>query len=348
MPNYQIQNYTGQEIETLLNKIDNLGLATTSNPGTMSAEDKTKLNGIAAGAQENVIESVKIDGVALTPSSKAVNIETDTTPTKDSEKLIKSKAVYSAIAKYGVISQTQTWSQAADGGYDYVMSNLVYGGIPRANIDLFESAGATFNSTSGYFELNGLTDISYEEMLDIYYLPRTTLVANGMQRLYLGANARTNLYVVCDQSVGNMDGGTATSMCLKSNLEVLALSKKRDGDDGDFSISSGMSYAFYECYKLKRIISIIYLSLSPANQAHNNAFDYCRSLEEVRIRRLAKNISFAQSARLSKDSVLYMINNEAATSPIVITLHPTAKAMADADSDIQNALEIHTNITLAD
>ena len=38
-----------------------------------SAKD-TKLTGIAAGAQVNVIETVKVNGTALTPSSKAVNI----------------------------------------------------------------------------------------------------------------------------------------------------------------------------------------------------------------------------------------------------------------------------------
>ena len=78
------------------------------------------------------------------------------------------KAVYDFVGKQGVIRQTQTWTQAADMGYDYVMSNLVRGAIPQANIDLFTSAGAIFNEESGYFELNGLTDISYEEMCSIY------------------------------------------------------------------------------------------------------------------------------------------------------------------------------------
>lgn len=37
--------------------------------------EKTKLGGIAEGAQVNVIESVKVDGVALTVSEKGVNID---------------------------------------------------------------------------------------------------------------------------------------------------------------------------------------------------------------------------------------------------------------------------------
>ncbi|MBE5707223.1 MAG: hypothetical protein EGR78_09790 [Erysipelotrichaceae bacterium] len=50
--------------------------ATTSTHGLMSATDKTKLNGVATGAQANKIESVKVNGTALTiDSSKAVNVD---------------------------------------------------------------------------------------------------------------------------------------------------------------------------------------------------------------------------------------------------------------------------------
>ena len=50
--------------------------ASTSTHGLMSAADKTKLDGVATGAQANKIESVKVNGTALTPdSSKAVNVD---------------------------------------------------------------------------------------------------------------------------------------------------------------------------------------------------------------------------------------------------------------------------------
>jgi len=64
------------------------------------------------------------------------------------------------LYKRGVIRQTQTWTGSDATGYDYTMSNLVYGLIPQASIDLFVNAGAVFNSETGYFELNGLTDNS--------------------------------------------------------------------------------------------------------------------------------------------------------------------------------------------
>lgn len=47
-----------------------------------TSEEKQKLSGIASGAQVNVIESVKVNGTKLTPSSKSVDV---TVPTKVSQ-----------------------------------------------------------------------------------------------------------------------------------------------------------------------------------------------------------------------------------------------------------------------
>ena len=55
-----------------------LGEASLTEAGLMSAADKTKLEGIAAGAQVNVIEEVQVNGVKLDPNGKAVNISVPT------------------------------------------------------------------------------------------------------------------------------------------------------------------------------------------------------------------------------------------------------------------------------
>ncbi len=47
-----------------------------------TSAEKSKLNGISSGAQANVIESVKVNGTALVPSSKAVDVSV---PTKVSQ-----------------------------------------------------------------------------------------------------------------------------------------------------------------------------------------------------------------------------------------------------------------------
>lgn len=52
-----------------------LPAATNSVDGYMTAADHTKLSGIEPSAQVNIIESVKVDGTALTITDKAVNID---------------------------------------------------------------------------------------------------------------------------------------------------------------------------------------------------------------------------------------------------------------------------------
>lgn len=54
-------------------------LASTSQNGLMSSSDKTKLNGIANGAQVNTIEQISLNGSAVTPTDKGVNISNAST-----------------------------------------------------------------------------------------------------------------------------------------------------------------------------------------------------------------------------------------------------------------------------
>lgn len=53
-------------------------LSSTTSKGLMSADDKTKLDGIAEGAQVNILEGVQVDGVDLTVTDKKVNINLNT------------------------------------------------------------------------------------------------------------------------------------------------------------------------------------------------------------------------------------------------------------------------------
>lgn len=52
--------------------------ASASQDGLMITTDKSKLDGIAQGAQVNVIEKISVNGTALTPTSKSVNITVPT------------------------------------------------------------------------------------------------------------------------------------------------------------------------------------------------------------------------------------------------------------------------------
>ena len=69
----------GQQVTALQGQITTINgkliLADETHDGFLSKEGFKKLKGIAAGAQVNVIETVKVNGQALTPTDKAVNID---------------------------------------------------------------------------------------------------------------------------------------------------------------------------------------------------------------------------------------------------------------------------------
>lgn len=72
-------NYFKRQLDKLFVKQESgKGLSTND----YTSEEKTKLSGIASGSQANVIESVKVNGTALSVTSKAVNV---TVPTKTSQ-----------------------------------------------------------------------------------------------------------------------------------------------------------------------------------------------------------------------------------------------------------------------
>lgn len=259
-----------------------------------------------------------------------------------------------ALGKIGVISQTQTWSGTGSNPRTYVMSNQVTGLIPQANIDLFEVAGAVFNESTGYFELNGLTDLSYEEMKAIYTVSGgTTFGLKDRTGIYAFVKTRTVLPLYGSGQaafVYNITNAFYRSGKNNTGVEVIGMNVRSDTTDKTFYIANqGLTNVFYECYLLRKIDGII--NLYSVTTAPTTPFKNCYSLEDVNLYKLKTSISFAESPNLSKASLLYMINNEATTGAITITLHASVYAKCQTGgewySDISTALSNHPNVSLA-
>ena len=257
--------------------------------------------------------------------------------TPSDSKYPSEKLVYDSLGKMGVIRQTQTWTHAADGGYDYTMSNPVRGLIPQANIDLFESAGAVFNASSGYFELNGLTDISYEEMRVIYTEAKTTYPFHRYQYYYTKARTTLPANPLFFNYASAVGGG---GLFMNSKIEVV-----RFTDESAYNVINNIpnftdiGSAFNDSRFVK---DVSYLRANSGGSAFAGAF----SLERAMIAGISQSVSFSESPRLTAASVAYMVSN-AGTATITITLHATAYARATADPAVQAALAAHTNVTLA-
>jgi hypothetical protein len=102
-------------------------------------------------------------------------------------------------------------------------------------------------------------------------------------------------------------------------------------------------YAFYDMCRLKSV------KLENATNVKNfsNCFARCYCLEELKISKLKCNLWIEWSPLLTKESILYLINNEAADSSITITLHADVYAKYAEDTDVVGALSNHPNVLLA-
>ena len=89
------------DLDGKVDKVTGKGLSTND----YTTAEKNKLNDVASGAQVNVIETIKVNDTALTPSSKTVNI---TVPTKTSDITNDSGFITTADIPEGAAASTTT------------------------------------------------------------------------------------------------------------------------------------------------------------------------------------------------------------------------------------------------
>ena len=209
--------------------------------------------------------------------------------------------------------------------------------------DLYISAGAVYNEATGYYKLNGLTDITEEEMRKIYllYITNSSKAEHLVSWLSYPNDFRTNIpprmYYVSNitNSIGD-----------NSVLEVLVLSVSA------LYIQNLTATAHGSFPKLRRVVGDwVYANNNPSKYdfGYGQPFQNCPLLEEIRMKGINKSHTFAVSPNLSKESVQYMITNAnppsgAAVGSIAITLHPTAYSRLKDDADIVAALEAKKGI----
>lgn len=212
--------------------------------------------------------------------------------------------------------------------------------------DLYISAGAKYNEATGFYELNGLTDITEEEMRVIYnrYLIDIGTNSRASGWLILEDKIRTNLPCITRADIFN---GMDNSI-YGTNVEVLRICAASSEDYNRVCyIEETTAVAHRSMPKLKKVIGIWrYNSENPSkyNFGYGQPFSKCPLLEEIRMGKINKSHTFAVSPNLSKESVRYMITNAnppsgAAVGSIAITLHPTVYARLKDDADIVAALE---------
>ena len=212
-----------------------------------------------------------------------------------------------------------------------------------------DDADKTVVHKAGYWYVNGLGDISNDDMRVIFLETNNFLgkVSSNAEALYYGIFSRVNLsmntYLV---TIGRLRVSYYDTF-RSAKLEAVVI------PDYPSSTNPNPHYCFRptftrsmfnNCSKLKFISGL--MNLTDCTDTAT-MFLGCKVLKIVKLYGIKSNIDISDSPALTIKSILYMIQNEASTSEITITLHPDAYARATADADIIASLGQHKNIELA-
>ena len=169
MPNENRMDSSGLSVLLLLLK-DNM----------ITAAERLKLTGIESGAEVNVIESVKVNGAALTPSGKEVsfNVPTKVSDITNDSGFQTAQDVTAAIntALAGITGITfevvQTLPSTGDAGKIYLVGNSGTGTNAYDEYIYYNSAWEKLGSTdvdlTGYFNTTNLPALTSNEIQSIY------------------------------------------------------------------------------------------------------------------------------------------------------------------------------------
>lgn len=202
----------------------------------------------------------------------------------------------------------------------------------------YVAAGTTWSSSTGYWSLNGLTDITTEEMRNIYNVGFISDLSHGPLSGERAA-IRTNLLRI---GIDNYPSGDDLVYLAYKNRIIEVINFKNSSGAYEPSINSTRFVSSFEgCSALREIYGVL-----ASSGSYSDAFKGCAKLQRVRVRSLKSALSWADSPNIDKDSVLYVIQKAAPTSAITISLHATAYAKYSADDDIVAALAAQPLVTL--
>lgn len=186
----------------------------------------------------------------------------------------------------------------------------------------FVAAGATANENNGSYSLNGIEDITEEQMLAIY-MHKDAVKELDMPHILHGCDIRT--IIPCHQAVGALlksrplDGEESFA---ESGVEILKFGNGQDIDsteEKELLPATELRGTFRNCKKLHTIYPI---NMNGVSAVSNDTFAGCDALHEVRLYGLGTSISLAHSPMTSYRSLLYAVTNSRGEG-FEIALHPT-------------------------
>lgn len=196
----------------------------------------------------------------------------------------------------------------------------------QGNRALYVAAGAVYNQNTGFYELNGLTDITEEQMRNIYVYTSGAINQNNLNGKFSNIPIRTNLPFKANSGGYFGDANIGAMFATNHTIEVVYV--------GSIIYPDYISYAFARCDKLRKILTVIDLNNYRVATPITKMFPGCILLEYVRIQKIKQSISFSDSPLLSLESLQYLITNAANTSSITVTVHADVYAKIQDEGQV--------------
>ena len=238
-----------------------------------------------------------------------------------------------------------------------------YHKVPQDNIDLYgvltASNISTYSDRIVYMpkiDISGRTSLSnlFTNCYSLVAIPELdTSSATSMYGMFSGCRSMVCVPILDTSSVTGMEKMFYGCYALQfiPNIDMSNTIAVKDMFFACYSLRdirllnipniSSIMNMFYNCYSLTS------LTLDTNAIIADNAFYACRSIVHLWINRLSASISLKYTSLLSKDSLLYMIQNAAPTLAITITLSSYCYNKYKADPDIVAALSAQPLVSLA-
>lgn len=230
-----------------------------------------------------------------------------------------------------VISSMNTEIEANTASISAVEGNI---NTSQGNRALYVAAGAVYNEQTGFYELNGLTDITEEQMREIYVQTQHATRQTDLTAVFANTpSIRTNYPLKVIGGYKSVDCYAAFAGDVNIEVALFVVNS--------VFYASRVSYLFQNCKKLRTVLGVLRCNYTSQETAYEKMFYQCFELVTVNLRNVKYNISFANSPKISLESLQYLITNAANTSAITVTVH------ADVYAKIQDETQTEWHALIA-
>ena len=214
--------------------------------------------------------------------------------------------------------------------YPCALAKLVAEPAGGYNRKLYESYGAVYNEETGFYELNGFTDITEEEMWNIYrYFNFNDMAMFVGKYPYDGLNLKVRTNIPFQSTIQNSGSNTAfriahrwSYLCvILKYVEKIVISRNPEDIYLCADNYVGCNYLLYSCDSLVEVEGVIDFSKYEGNLTY--VLTTCPKLKSFRLRGVHNNASFRGSPCIDLDTLKYVIENATNSKAITITVAPT-------------------------